>query len=334
MTMKIKIAEPTLWVFACFLVCVLGAAFTASAQTKTSTKPAVAQTGFETPDAAAVALIDAAGKFDVDEFKAILGPESTDLVESQDQVRDKSRAAAFAKLAAAKKSIQLSKDGKQATLSVGPNDWPLPIPIVKRGGKWYFNTKEGRTEILARRIGSNELDAIAICRGFVEAQKQYASTIHDDSGVNQYAQRIISTPGKQDGLYWTNADGTGGGPISEAIAKALEEGYTKQGDDPTPFHGYYFKVLKGRGPSAPGGEVDFVIEGAMIGGFALAATPAQYGVTGIKTFMISYEGVVYQKDLGPDSLKHFSQIELYNPDRTWVRTDDTWPDDAVAAGTE
>jgi hypothetical protein len=331
MTMKSKTAKSSAWISVLFFACVLAATFTASAQTKTSTKTAVAQTGFDTPESAAAALIDAAGKFDVDAFRAILGPDGTDIVESQDQVRDKSRAAEFAKLAAVKKSIELSKGGKQATLAVGPNDWPLPIPIVKRGGKWYFNTKQGRTEIVARRIGSNELDAIAICRGFVEAQKQYAATIHDDSGVNQYAQRIISTPGKQDGLYWTNPDGTGGGPISEAIARALQEGYTKQGDNPTPFHGYYFKVLKGRGPSAPGGEVDFIIEGLLIGGFALAATPAQYGVTGIKTFMISYEGIVYEKDLGPDSLKLFSQIDRYNPDKTWAQTDDQWPDDAVSS---
>jgi hypothetical protein len=328
--MKNAITKSTISVLVLFLACLLGASLIAAAQTKTASKSTVAQTGFATPDAATAALIDAAEEFNVDSLKAILGPGSEDLIESGDQVRDKSGMAKFAKLATEKKAIELAKNGKMATLSVGPNDWPLPIPIVKRGNQWYFDTKRGRTEILARRIGANELDAIAICRGFVEAQKQYASEIHDDSGVNQYAQRIISTPGKRDGLDWVNEDGTEGGPISGVIAKALAEGYSKQ-DKPSPFHGYYFKILTGRGPAAPGGEVDFVIEGVMIGGFALAATPAQYGVTGIKTFMVSYEGIVYETDLGPDGMKVFTQMDRYNPDKAWARTDDQWPEEAAAS---
>jgi Protein of unknown function (DUF2950) len=316
--------------FVVFLTCLVGINHPASAQAK-SANAAPAQTGFETAQLASAALIEAAEKFDVDSLRAILGPDSEDLIASEDPVKDKARMIDFAKMAKEKETVELAKNKPQVTLFVGPNDWPLPIPIVNRGGKWYFDTKQGRKEILARRIGANELDAIAVCRGFVEAQEEYAEEIHDDSGVNQYAQRIISTPGKRDGLYWKNADGTAGGPITEAIAKALEEGYSTDNQAPAPFHGYYFKVLKGRGPSAPNGEIDFVIEGAMIGGFALAATPAQYGVTGIKTFIVSYEGIVYQKDLGPDSLQVFSQIERYNPDKTWARTDDHWPDEVVAS---
>ncbi|HEY6374542.1 MAG TPA: DUF2950 family protein, partial [Edaphobacter sp.] len=171
------------------------------------------------------------------------------------------------------------------------------------------------------RIGTNELDAITICRGYVEAQKDYAEQIHDDSGVNQYAQRIISTPGKQDGLAWKNPDGSWGGPVGEEIAKNLVEGDAAQGK---PFHGYYFKVLKGQGPDAPLGKLDYMIEGAMIGGFALVAVPADYRVTGVKTFMVDYDGVVYQKDLGPDSLKIVQNMELYNPDKTWRPTSDNW----------
>jgi hypothetical protein len=162
----------------------------------------------------------------------------------------------------------------------------------------------------------------------VEAQLEYAQTKHDGSEVNQYAQRVISTPGKQDGLVWRNSDGSLGGPISEGIADALQQGYT---DKAKPYHGYFFKILKGQGPSAPLGRIDFVVEGAMIGGFALAAAPADYRVTGVKTFIVSYEGVVYQKDLGPDTLKKFKEMELYNPDKTWTRTDDSWPFDAPEA---
>ena len=170
-----------------------------------------------------------------------------------------------------------------------------------------------------RRIGENELDAIKICLWFVRAQIEYASEKHDWFRASQYAQRIISTPGKQDGLAWLNTDGTSDGPVGEAVAKALAEGYAP--DNP-PFHGYYFKVLKGQGPAAPLGEMNFLVEGVMIGGFALAAAPAQYRVTGVQTFVVSYEGVVYQKDLGPDSLKIFNSMELYNRTRHGIRLDD------------
>jgi hypothetical protein len=335
MTIKCKIMKQStivISVFVLFLACVLVATHPASAQTKQPAKTTSAQTPFDTPELAAAALIEAAGSFDLNSLRAILGPDGEDLIASQDPIQDKNRAVAFSKLAGEKKSVELAKNKKHATLLVGPEDWPLPIPIVKRSGKWYFDSKQGRSEILARRIGANELDAITICRGFDEAQKEYASQIHDNSGLNQYAQKLISTPGKHDGLYWKNEDGTSGGPISETVAKALEEGYSTE--KRAPFHGYYFKILKGRGPSAPNGEIDFVVDGAMIGGFALAAAPAEYGVTGIKTFIVSYEGVVYQKDLGPDSLKMFSQMDRYDPDKTWARTDDQWPSQDVASAKE
>jgi hypothetical protein len=179
--------------------------------------------------------------------------------------------------------------------------------------------------VLYRRIGANELDAIEICRSYVESQHEYATEKHDGSQVNQYAQRVMSTPGKHDGLVWRNPDGTLGGPRADELADALAEGYT---DHSKPFHGYYFKILKGQGPAAPLGKMDFVIEGVMIGGFALVAAPADYRVTGVKTFVVGYEGVVYQKDLGTDTLKSFKEMELYNPDKTWTRTNDSWPDDA------
>ena len=291
-------------------------------QPATSAQP---QRSFDTPEAGVTALIEAAANFDVASLSAILGPGSEDLLVTPDPVSDKRRTQEFAAEGKEKQSVELSADKTRAIVSVGAEQWPFPIPIVNRGGKWYFDSRRGRTEILRRRIGSNELDAIAVCRGFVTAQEEYASVIHDNSGLNQYAQRIISTPGKQDGLYWVNADGTGGGPISEPIAKAIQEGYPT--NEQNAFHGYYYKVLKSRGPSAPGGEINFVIDGAMIGGFALAAAPAQYGVTGIKSFIVSYEGIVYQKDLGQNGLETLSKIESYNPDKTWTRTNDEWPFD-------
>jgi hypothetical protein len=292
-----------------------------SSQTATTGSHPV-QTSFGTPKLAAEALIQAAATYDVPALMGMLGPDAGDIVSSADAARDKSNAASFAAEAHEKTGVATDpKNPNRAVLSVGNEEWPLPIPIVKKEGKWYFDTKVGLKEILFRRIGTNELDAITICRGFVEAQMDYAEEVHDDSGVNQYAQRIISTPGKQDGLAWQTPDGSWGGPVGEAIAKNLVEGDAAQGK---PFHGYYFKVLKGQGPDAPLGKLDYMIEGAMIGGFAIVAVPADYRVTGVKTFMVDYDGVVYQKDLGPDSLKIVQAMELYNPDKTWRPTSDNW----------
>ena len=238
---------------------------------------------------------------------------------------DKNRAVAFAAKAKEKVSIAVDpKDSNLSILSVGNDNFPLPIPIVKEKGKWHFNTTVGREEILNRRIGANELDAIEVCTGFVEAQHEYAQEKHDDSKVNEYAQKIISTPGKHDGLSWKNPDGTWGGPIGENVAKALEQGYS---DKTQPFHGYFFKVLKKQGPNAALGEMDFVVKGAMIGGFALVAAPAQYRVTGVKSFMVGPDGVVYEKDLGDKTLDAFKALESFDPDKSWQETDDQWSDD-------
>jgi hypothetical protein len=312
-----------IWMLAIF--CVLTAfsyAPSQSAQKAAETQPDTQKT-FDTPQHAADALIQAADTYDVPALEQILGPQGVDLVASEDRVNDKNIAAAFAKKAHEKQTVNIDpKNPARANLVVGTDDWPLPIPIVRQNGKWRFDTKAGREEILFRRIGANELDAIEICHGYVEAQYQYASEKHDGAEVNQYAQRVISSPGKHDGLVWRDASGNLDGPVSEGIAKALQQGYSDRGQ---PYHGYYFKILKGQGPAAPLGQMDFVVEGAMIGGFGLAAAPAQYRVTGVKTFIVSYEGVVYEKDLGPDTLKIFKSMELYNPDSTWHRTDDTWP---------
>jgi hypothetical protein len=269
---------------------------------------------FVTAQQAADALVDAAEKYDEPALNEILGPDDWDIIHTGEPARDREMANAFAAQARAKMSVEMDKTKARATLVVGGEDWPFPLPIVKAGGHWYFDTKAGRQELLFRRIGRNELDAIQICRGYVDAQHNYALLKHGTSGVNQYAQRIISTEGQQDGLAWQNADGAWDGPIGAKIAQAIARGYTNRAE---PYHGYFFKVLKGQGPAAPLGELDYVIKGVMIGGFALIASPAQYRNTGVKSFLVSQDGVVYQKDLGPKTLELFQTIDRFNPDRTW-----------------
>lgn len=282
---------------------------------------------FDTPKQAADALIQVATNLDVAAAKEILGPDGEDLISSEDPVMDKKRATDFANKAKEKMSIQIDKKNQnEAILVVGNDDFPLPIPLVKQNGKWFFDTKVGREEILNRRVGENELNTIEICRGFAEAQHEYAMEKHDGSKVNQYAQNILSDAGKHNGLAWQNSDGTWGGPVGEEVAKALQEGYKVERG--TPYHGYFFKVLKGQGPAAPGGEIDFMVGGAMIGGFALAAAPAEYRVTGVMTFIVGPDGVVYEKDLGPDTLKTFQSMDRYDPDKTWKVTEDDVEDDS------
>lgn len=275
---------------------------------------------FSSPQQAADALVSAAEQFDETALVEIFGPTGTDIVFTGEIGQDRQRATDFAAEAREKKSVSLEpKNGTRAFVLVGNEDWPFPVPIVKRGNGWSFDSNAGRQELLYRRIGANELDAIQICHGYVEAQEDYSLQKREGYEVNQYAQRIISTPGKQDGLTWQNADGTWGGPIGEKIAQAIAQGYSTRD---TPYHGYYFKVLKGQGPAAPLGELDYVIEGVMIGGFALVAAPAEYRVTGVKTFMVSQDGVVYQKDLGPTTLDEFKKMERFNPDKTWTPVED------------
>src|SRR5438094_708886 len=325
-SLKISLIASTMLFF-----CLLGLASQGAPEPKQESTAAASQLQqkqFDTPKQAADALIQVATNFDVAAMKEILGPDSDDIISSEDPVEDKNRATEFANRAKEKTSVEIHKqDPNRAILVVGNDDFPLPIPLVKRKGKWSFDTKVGREEILNRRIGANELNAIEICRGFIDAQKEYAAEKHDDSKVNQYAQRIISTPGKHDGLAWQNPDGTWGGPVGAGVAKALEQGYSNP-SQPQPYHGYYFKVLKGQGPAAPMGEMDFVVGGTMIGGFALAAAPAEYRVTGVQTFIVGPDGVVYEKDLGPDTLKTFQSMDRYNPDKTWKVTEDDVEDDS------
>jgi hypothetical protein len=270
---------------------------------------------FPTARDAADALVAAAAAQDVAALDAIFGPDGKALVSSGDDVQDRNDRTTFAESARKKLGVVPDpKDPHRATVVVGDQDWPFPAPLVEKDGKWSFAAKSGLREVVDRRIGSNELDAIQIAHGYVDAQKEYASEDRNGDGVLEYAQRIISTPGTRDGLAWKNPDGSLGGPVSEQIAHAIAAGYT---DKTKPFHGYYFRILKKQGKSARLGAMDYVIGGRMIGGFALVAWPATYRSSGVKTFIVSHDDVVYEKDLGADTAKIVSKMDRFDPDKTW-----------------
>ena len=316
--------------FACILGVMLGGVLSAAiaadapappANKATTTTPSTAgpQT-FDSAEKAADALVDAAEKFNVTSLIRIVGPQGEDLVLTGEYAQDRERALEFAAQARKKKQVSVDPTtDARAYLLVGEQDWPFALPIVKHNGRWSFDAAAGRQELMYRRIGSNELDAIDICEGYVDAQFDFAYRKRQGYEAPHYAQHIISSPGKQDGLAWKNPDGSWGGPIGEKIAEAIEQGYNLKAD---PYHGYFFKVLKGQGAAAPLGTMDYVVGGVMLGGFALVAAPAEYGETGLKTFMVSHTGVVYEKDLGPDTLQQFQQMDRFNPDKSWTPVED------------
>ena len=302
------------WAFLLLLSPVLLLAQGPSPSPKPTTS-AIRPKSFPTPQQAADALIEAAANFDLGGLEKIFGSAGADIILSGEYGQDRQRAMDFAAQAQQKETVSVEpKNGTRAFLLVGQEDWPFPAPIIKGTNGWSFDAKAGEQELIYRRIGGNERDAIAICHGFVNAQYDYALQPRDGYQVNQFAQRIVSSPGKQDGLAWQGPDGTWQGPIGENIANAIQQGYSKGAS----YHGYFFKVLKGQGPAAPLGELDYVVQGVMIGGFALAAVPAEYRVTGVKSFIISQDGVVYEKDLGPESLSKFGAMDRFNPDPSWT----------------
>jgi hypothetical protein len=287
-----------------------------------ASNPAVVPSGkaFPTPDAAAQALVNAAKANDVNAIIEILGPSSKDIVSTRDSVADQNIRKQFAARAAQKMRLVPSRgrqNGKE--LLVGYDGWPLPIPIVQIGGNWYFDMAAGRQEILNRRIGSNELDAIEICRGYVEAQQDYALAHHTDGGASYYAEKVISSPGQRDGLYWVGEPGADQSPIGKIIARAFAEGYHSRSD---PYHGYYFRVLTAQGANVAGGEMSYLENGVMTKGFALIAWPANYGSTGIMTFVVNRNGIVHQKDLGRNTGQIASGYTAYDPDDSWTPVSD------------
>src|SRR5258708_20506843 len=274
---------------------------------------------FATPEEGAVALIDGGEKFGVGALVKIFGPGGEQVVLSGEFPQDRQRALEFAAKAREKTSVASDPISKsRAFLVVGNGEWPFPVPIVKRASRWQFHAAAGLKELEYRRIGRHELHAIDFCRGYGEAEQEYAFRPREGYDVTQYAQHIVSAPRKHDGLAWPNPDGTWGGPVGEAAARAIEQGYSFEQGKATPYHGYFFKVLKGQGPAAPLGEMDYVVKGVMIGGFALLAVPAEYGETGIKTFIVNQSGVVSQKNVGPETLTALQKMERFNPDRSWT----------------
>ena len=283
---------------------------------------ALKQRGFASPEDAVKALVDALKSKDTKALSALFGPGSKDLVFSGDPVADKTRRERFVSYFEEKNRLEeVSAD--KVVLHVGDDDWPFPIPVVKRGNTWRFDPKEGREEILARRIGRNELSVIQVCLAYVDAQREYASKDRNGDGLLEYAQRFGSTPGKHDGLYWKAKEGEEESPLGPLAAEAVREGYSgkKSADKPIPYKGYYYKILKRQGKDAPGGAYSYVANGKMIGGFAMVAYPATYGSSGIMTFLVNHDGIVYQKDLGKRTEAIAAKMTLFNPDKTWKKVD-------------
>lgn len=277
------------------------------------------QKRFATPEEAVQTFIDALRKGDKKTLQEVLGPSSGPLLTSGDKVADDRARAAF--LRAYDASHRLEAGGGKIVLYVGADDFPFPIPVVPDGDSWRFDTAAGREEILNRRIGRNERAAMQVCLAYVDAQREYYAQPRKQGEVLEYAQRMASTAGKRDGLYWEAKAGEPMSPLGPLVAKARAEGYrrseTQQG--PAPFHGYYYRILTGQGPDAPGGAEDYVARGHMIGGFGLVAFPANYGVSGVMTFIVNHDGVVYQKDLGPSTAARAQQMKLFNPDSGWQK---------------
>jgi hypothetical protein len=290
----------------------------AYAQTK---KPASApkQTTFSSVDEAVVALVDALKANDTKKVLSILGPGSDKIVSSGDPVADRQVGEQFVKRYG--EANRIETHATKWVLYIGKDDWPFTIPVVKQGNSYRFDTKAGKEEILARRIGKNELSTIQVCLAYADAQRDYALKDRDSDGLLEYAQKFMSAPGKRDGLYWDTKEGEPESPLGPVFAARQEQGYGKavHGDKPVPYYGYYYRILKAQGKGAPGGAYDYVVKGKMIGGFALVAYPAQYGSSGVMTFIVNQDGIVHQKNLGRNTQKIAQAMKAYNPDKTWKK---------------
>jgi len=360
MVLYINTKEKCSWFKRCGAL-LMAAAFIALVISAPSQAETMEQRNFASPEEAVKTLIEALKSNDVKAAEAIFGPGSKDLLWSGDPVADQSGREQFLRLYEQKYRLEATE--AKAVLNLGTEDWPFPIPIVKKGGLWYFDTKQGREELLARRIGLNELSAIKACLAYVDAQREYALKDRDGDGLLEYAQKFRSDTGKKNGLYWEVKAGEGQSPLGPLFAAAQEKGYTSKaaggkpipyhgyyyriltgqgksplgplfaaaqekgytskaaGGKPIPYHGYYYRILTGQGKSAPGGAYDYMVKGNMIGGFALVAYPAKYASSGVMTFIVNHDGVVYQKDLGRNTAKAVQAMKLFNPDSTWKKVE-------------
>ena len=290
-----------------------------------ASSPKSQQQTFASPEEGVFALVDALTKNDVKALSAILGPLGMQLISSGDtEVAQEVRSAL---LSTYKEKNRLETVGDtKVILHTGNNDWPFPIPLVKKGQSWYFDSKAGKEEALNRRIGSNELDAVQVCLAYVDAQKEYVLRDHDRDGLFEYAQQFVSDPGKKNGLYWKTREGEKPSPLGPAIAMASKKGSKKlsenhlASDTPLPYHGYFYKIMKAQGKNTPGGAYDYIANGKMIGGFALVAYPAKYGHSGIMTFIVHMDGIVYEKNLGKNTAKAAEAMTQFDPDKTWKMT--------------
>lgn len=295
----------------------IAAALVVSLGGSPSSAAASSQESFSSPEQAVQALVAAARSDETANLLKVLGQNAKKLVISGDPVADKNGREKF--VAAYDDMNRIDKQGdNKAVLIIGKDEWSLPIPVVMQGNAWRFDAKAGEQEIIDRRVGKNELSAMEVCRAYVDAQREYASENRNGDGILEYAQKFDSSAGKHDGLYWTVNEGEATSPMGPLVVSARAEGYTKpKPGERAPYHGYLYKILKKQGKDAPGGAHDYVVKGRMIGGFALVAFPAQYGASGIMTFVVNHDGVVYEKNLGPNTEKIASGMTTFNPDATW-----------------
>ena len=293
--------------------------WTAATLVLASVSVASAQQSFKSPEDAMTALVSATRDNWPKGVVAVLGSDGADIVSSGDKVADEEMRQKFLAAYDARHEVKKQGDDK-AVMIIGAEDFPFPIPLARKGAAWQFDTAAGRLDILYRRIGRNELAAIQSCLAYVDAQNEYADKNRAGAAGASYAQRIVSRSRKKDGLYWPTAPGEEARPLGELVAQATTEGYAIGGDR-IPFHGYYFRILTRQGPMAAGGEVDYVVHGKMIGGFALVAYPAEYGNSGVMTFVVNYAGTVFQKDLGERTAKLAERMTSFNPDQTWKKVD-------------
>jgi hypothetical protein len=273
--------------------------------------------GFKTPEEAVTALVAALQNNDMAALKSLLGPSSEDLLDSGDPVQDANDRARFLAAYEAKHGL-LDEGADRKILVTGEDDWPMPVPLVKRDGVWRFDGEAGIDEMIYRRVGANELGAIDVCRGYVEAQLEYASEGRDGDPAGIYALKLISDEGLRNGLYWEPADGEPESPAGPFVASAAAEGYKAGSGAQTPYHGYYYRMLYAQGPNANGGARDYFKDGLLTEGFALVAWPADYGSSGVQTFIVNRDGVVFQKDLGEDTATAVEAIQSFDPDSSWI----------------